>query len=425
MPLYDMPSSQARRRIAQLTDAASFVETGGYLGQREAEGLVAGYAVISGRPVFVYAHDHENHKGALSAGQADKLTALMERAAQAGVPAVGIFHSDGALLHEGQLLVNTLGKLLHSAACLRSKAPHYLVLTGTAAGFGAVYSQLADFTVLVKAGISVGPSSETGLFENAEASAAIGLADFTAETEEEAFAYVRSLLALTSPAAAGTDSPNRTLPLDDNAESVDPLLLLPLLADGGQFMQTRAGWGNLITGFMQLDGALLGAVATPERAAAADLRKASRMLRFCARYKIPVLTLADIEGFAINEKEEQTGMAAAAAELAEAYAAAPALLTVITGSAAGTAGALFGGKGIGAAYVYGWPCAAIGPLPAKTGIALSGNLDSTEKNQEKNFLKNEMDVLAAAQAGIIDQPIEPSLTRCYLAAALNTLMRKA
>ena len=141
----------ALRSIYSLVEPQSFVELEAYCGaDASGEGLCAGYAVIEGRSVFIYAHEHDVLKGALGINQARKLERLIEKAVSTGTPVIGVINSNGALLNEGLCAAEGYGLIIKSAAKASGRIPHIVIIDGPAAGTGALYAQCADFVIIKK-----------------------------------------------------------------------------------------------------------------------------------------------------------------------------------------------------------------------------------------------------------------------------------
>ena len=88
----------ARERIGLLLDAASFVE----LDVLNSEaGVVTGYGLINGSPVYVYAQDFTVKGGSVGADHARKVLKVMNLAEKTGAPIVAILDTAGARLDEG------------------------------------------------------------------------------------------------------------------------------------------------------------------------------------------------------------------------------------------------------------------------------------------------------------------------------------
>ena len=121
----------ALRSIYSLVEPQSFVELEAYCGaDASGEGLCAGYAVIEGRSVFIYAHEHDVLKGALGINQARKLERLIEKAVSTGTPVIGVINSNGALLNEGLCAAEGYGLIIKSSAKASGRIPHIVIIDG-------------------------------------------------------------------------------------------------------------------------------------------------------------------------------------------------------------------------------------------------------------------------------------------------------
>ena len=65
------------------------------------DGVVTGFGMISGRPVFVFSQDFTVFGGSLSEAHAEKICKVMDHAMKAGVPVIGLNDSGGARIQEG------------------------------------------------------------------------------------------------------------------------------------------------------------------------------------------------------------------------------------------------------------------------------------------------------------------------------------
>src|SRR5690606_16437267 len=138
------------------------------------------------------------------------------------------------------------------------------------------------------------------------------------------------------------------------------------LADEGDFLELQQEHaGNILTGFVRLDGETVGVVANQPLVLAGCLdinssRKAARFIRFCDCFNIPILTLVDVPGFLPGVAQEYGGIIKHGAKLLFAYAEATVpKVTVITRKAYGGAYDVMASKHIRADVNYAWPTAEI------------------------------------------------------------------
>jgi propionyl-CoA carboxylase beta chain len=104
------------------------------------------------------------------------------------------------------------------------------------------------------------------------------------------------------------DDPDRveesldTLIPDNPNQPYDMKELILKVADEGDFYEIQEEFaGNIITGFIRLEGQTVGVVANQPMVLAGVLdidsaRKAARFVRFCDCFEIPILTFVDVPG---------------------------------------------------------------------------------------------------------------------------------
>ncbi|MFC1977665.1 carboxyl transferase domain-containing protein, partial [Chloroflexota bacterium] len=108
---HSLGKTTARERLALLYDSETFQEedlfirpirTGFDIDKRELPGdsVVTGVGKVNGRPVYSYVHDFTVLGAAQSRGQGHKVTRVMEKAAEAMVPYVGMIDSGGVKIHD-------------------------------------------------------------------------------------------------------------------------------------------------------------------------------------------------------------------------------------------------------------------------------------------------------------------------------------
>jgi len=154
----------ARERIAYLLDEGSFQEFGLLMETRctdfgvkdkhiKGDGIVTGFGKVNGRPVAVFSEDFTQLGGSLGRTHADKIARLMDMAADAKVPVIGILDSGGARIQEGVDSLDGYGEIFWRNTQYSGVVPQISVILGPCAG-GAVYSPaLTDFVFMAK-GIS-------------------------------------------------------------------------------------------------------------------------------------------------------------------------------------------------------------------------------------------------------------------------------
>ena len=120
----------ARERIELLLDEDSFHEIEPFRRHRatgfglennkpHTDGVITGWGTVSGRTVFVYAHDFRIFGGALGEAHAEKIHKVMDMALAAGAPIVSLNDGAGARIQEGVTALAGYGGIFRrSVACL-------------------------------------------------------------------------------------------------------------------------------------------------------------------------------------------------------------------------------------------------------------------------------------------------------------------
>ena len=158
---YDKGMLPPRERIDKLLDAGSFFELdmlathhyqdfGMDKKKIPAEGVITGFGEINGRKVCVYAQDFSALGGTYGEMHGKKICSLMDTAAEAGVPVIGICHSGGLRLHETLGPMEMFGQLFKRNSIYSGVIPQISIILGVVAGGQAYSPGLTDFIFMTK-----------------------------------------------------------------------------------------------------------------------------------------------------------------------------------------------------------------------------------------------------------------------------------
>lgn len=473
---HDSGKLTARERIEKLVDPGSFVEIDAFVTHRcvdfgmdkvsgPGDGVVTGYATIDGRPVYLYSQDFTVIGGSLGEMHAKKIVKVMDMAMKMGCPIIGINDSGGARIHEGIDGLSGYGDIFFRNTLASGVIPQISVILGPCAG-GAVYSPaLTDFVFMVD-NISkmflTGPQvvqAATGEVVTAEELGGAvahneksGVAHFLSSNEDECFETIKKLLSFLpqnnledSPVLECTDDLNRLNPellslLPDNSnKAYDMKKVITAIVDNGDFLEVQPLFAqNIVVGLGRLNGKSVGIVANQPmvKAGALDLDgsdKASRFIRFCDSFNIPVITLTDVPAFLPGVDQEHSGIIRHGAKLLYAYSEATVpKINVILRKAYGGAYIAMSSKHLGTDLVYAWPTAEIAVMGAEgaANIIFRKDIENADdpiaKRQEKiqEYKDRFSNPYIAASRGYIDDVIEPEATRIRLISALEMLQSK-
>jgi propionyl-CoA carboxylase beta chain len=462
----------ARERIEVLLDPGSFEEYDMFVTHRATDfgmdahvipgdGVVTGWGTINGRQAYVFSQDFTVFGGSLSETHAQKICKIMDLAVQNGAPIIGLNDSGGARIQEGVASLGGYAEVFWRNVQASGAVPQISVIMGPCAG-GAVYSPaMTDFIYMVRDTsymFVTGPdvvktvTNETVSHEELGGASThtkiSSVADAAFDNDIETLLEVRRLfdfLPLSAREKAPIVATNDQI--DRREDSLDTLIpasantpydmreVIEKIADEGDFLELqREHAGNILVGFIRLNGQSVGVVANQPMVLAGCLdinasKKAARFIRFCDSFDIPILTLVDVPGFLPGVAQEYGGIIKHGAKLLFAYAEATVpKVTVITRKAYGGAYDVMASKHIRADVNYAWPSAEIAVMGAKgaTEILYRSELGAHDKiaARTKEYEDRFANPFVAAERGFIDDVIMPHNTRRRVARALETLKGK-
>ena len=421
----------ARERLAALFDDGVYTETGSNLRAGEnLAGVVTAYGYIGGTPAYAFSQDSTVMKGAVSLAHSAKICKMFELAARNGVPVVGIYDSCGAFVEDGADALNAYSDILLSMGSLSGVVPMVSVISGVCAGTMAMIASSADFSVITEGAELYLDAS--GNNASAESAAKSGAVSAYAKSDAEAMDTVRRYLSLMPQ---NNLSPLPEFEFDapvsaafDNAENA-----AESIADAGSILEVYGGYGTAsYTALCTVSGVTAGIAATnktKDKLTSVDCSKIARFVRLCDAYSIPVITVADTEGFDLHGAD----MVRAGAALAGAYAEAScAKIALVSGKACGMAYIAFAGRNVAADAVYALPEAVIAPMdPVSAAEFLyhdklkgADDLAAARAQIAKEYAENEGSAFAAAAKGAADEVVTAENVRAAVASVLDVTAGK-
>ena len=466
----------ARERIDLLLDVGTFVEIDPltthhyheYDMQKKkffTDGVVGGYGNVSGRQIFVYAYDFTVLGGTLSQMGAKKITKLMDHALNTGCPIIGIMDSGGARIQEGIMSLDGFADIFYHNQLASGVIPQITASVGPSAG-GSVYSPaMTDFVIMVDKIASMfvtGPDVvKTVLGEEISSDelggamthgAKSGVAHFVAENEYQCMDYIKKLISFLPqnnseqpPKLTTDDDPNR---LDHNLINIIPenalqpydmKEIIHSIVDNHEFFEVHELFAsNIIVGYCRLNGNVVGIIANQPMhlAGALDIdssNKASRFIRFCDAFNIPIITLVDTPGYMPGSNQEHNGIIRHGSKLLYAYCEATVpRITLVIGKAYGGAYIAMGSKNLRTDVNYAWPTARCAVLGGEAAVKIMNRKDLAASDDPESLKKELMDEYTqkfenpyvAASHGTVDNVIDPAETRPMLIKALEMLANK-
>ena len=460
-------TSKASQRIMSLLDENSFVEIGALVKARAtdfnlkqtetpSDGVVTGYGVIDGNLVYVYSQDASVLNGSVGEMHAKKITNLYDLAMKTGAPVIGLIDSAGLRLQEATDALNAFGEIYLKQTMASGVIPQITAIFGSCGGGLAMIPTLTDFTFMEEKNAKLFVNSPNALDENeiskCDTSAAsfqsseAGIVDVVAD-EATIFAQIRELVAMLpsnneddDSLIECTDDINRVCAELENCVG-DTSIALSQLSDNGVFFETKAEYAKeMVTGFIKLNGATVGAVANRTEVyvdgavaekfdavlTANGCEKAADFINFCDAFQIPVLSLTNVKGFKATKCSEKR-IAKAVARLTYAFANATVpKVNVVIGKALGSAYVAMNSKAIGCDITMAWPNAEIGAMEASLAAKILCDGQGAEKIAEckEEYAALQNNVNSAAARGYVDQIVAPQDTRKYVIGAFEMLFTK-
>jgi acetyl-CoA carboxylase carboxyltransferase component len=225
----------------------------------------------------------------------------------------------------------------------------------------------------------------------------------------------------------------------DVKEGYDVRSVLTRLLDANDFFELQPGFAaNVVVGFGRIQGKTVGLVANQPCVLAGVLDinasdKVAAFVRYCNAFNVPLITVVDTPGFLPGVEQEYGGIIRHGAKMLFAYSAATVpKLTVVLRKAYGGAYIGMCCKDLGADRVVAWPTAEIAVMGAESAVEIVFRREIDEA-PDKRARRNELidsyrrtfsNPYVAAGRRLVDDVIEPSETREYLARALESLSSK-
>ncbi|THB76050.1 MAG: methylmalonyl-CoA carboxyltransferase [Desulfobacteraceae bacterium] len=466
----------ARERLNLLFDTGTFREIDMFVTHRctnfgmekvdiPADGVVTGHGKVNGRVVFAYSQDFTSRAGSLGEMQAKKICKVMDMAMKAGAPMIGINDSGGARIQEGVDALSGYGEIFFRNSAASGVIPQISAIMGPTAG-GAVYSPaMTDFIFMVKESsymFITGPNvikavtGEEISFEDLGGAMThnekSGVAQFAAESDEDAIEQIKTLLSYLPsnnmedpPMVPSQDDPNRqdpgldTLIPDNPNQSYDIKEVITAIVDDGQYFEPHQYYAkNIVICFARMNGHAIGIIANQPSVMAGCLDidasdKATRFIRFCDAFNIPMLTIADVPGYLPGSHQEWGGIIRHGAKLLWCYSEAtvPKLLLITRKDYGGSYLAMCS-KHLGADMAFAWPSAEIAVMGAEGAANIiharevKNADDPAAKRKEKieEYETQFSNPYCAAARGYVDAVIVPSETRPRLIDALEAMITK-
>ncbi len=418
----------------------------------DGSGMLAAVGMIEGAPAVSFCSDATVMGGAMGAVGCKVVVRAYERALADQVPIIGLWHSGGARLAEGVLSLHAVGEIFHIMTQASGKVPQISVVLGPAAGGAAYGPALTDVVILGPEGriFVTGPDvvrSVTGedvdmlrLGGPEPHGRRSGVVHILTESEQEAIDRARSVAhllgaqgSLDVDAVADVDLADMLPESKKRAYDVHPLVEAVL--DEGTSQELHARWApNIVTALGRFGGRTVGVIANnPLRLGGCldslSAEKASRFVRMCDAFGVPLIVLVDVPGYLPGVGQEWDGVVRRGAKLLHAFGEAVVpRVTLVTRKTYGGAYIAMNARSLGATKVFAWPGAEIAVMGAVAAIRVLHRRKLLEvapeiRPQVEAELAAEHERIAggvdkAIEIGVVDEVVEPAATRSAIARAI-------
>ena len=333
----------ARARLDHLLDDGSFQESGLFASaeRREmrdrtpADGKIAGYGRIDGRPVGVVSNDFTVMGASSSRINSKKMGHVKAAAEKRGFPMIFLGESTGARMPDIMGAKGIGGGDGGSRYLRTRRAPWVSAVLGPCYGSSSWYAAMSDFVVMRKGAVMAVASPRLTSLATSEQiddqelggwrlhSQTTGMVDLVVDSDEQALDAVKRFLSYL-PTHSGEAPPVAEVPdgSDDaiaelpsivpveRAKVYDVRKVIAAIADRDSVFEIKARYGRAVaTSFARIGGRSVGFIANNPlvKGGAIDVDacdKATSFLVLCDSFNVPIVLLVDQPGFLVGVQGE-------------------------------------------------------------------------------------------------------------------------
>lgn len=457
-----------RDRIERLLDGGSFHETGALAGKGKYDengelidftpaNFILGKGRINGRKVIVGGDDFTVRGGAADGAIHGKQVYAERLAHDLQRPMIRLVDGTG-----GGGSVKTLDSSGHTyipvnpawdlVVANMERVPVVAACMGSVAGLGAARVAASHFSIMIEETsqlfVAGPPVVKYGMGQDLtkeelggiQVHRTSGAVDNIAQSEEDAFAQIRTFLSYLPssvwqlpPVVATEDEPTRR---DERLLSMIPRNrrmpykirnLLPMIFDEGSvFEMGRYFGGGTVTCFARLDGHPVGVLAPDPNISGGGLtaessEKLEHFVDLCQTFHLPIVNMADQPGLLIGPHSEKKGtIRKGVRAISAVYQAKVPMIEIIMRRVFGVGGAgMTNGHGLNQRYA--WPSGDWGSLPVEGGVHVAYRRELEASDNPESLLKELLDRMESirspfrtAEAFGVEEIIDPRDTRPLL-----------
>ena len=438
-------SKDVRSRIEAIVDEESFVELSAFsfsknefYGEEAAgEGVVTGFATISGYPFYIVAQNFKAFEGGVSKANCDKIAKCLDAAEKNSTPVVYVLNTHGVQVGEGVTVLEGLGKLLLRSTQLKGVVPQYVVVDGEVYGSAAMLAAIADFTFFVekksvlavnspfvlsaKAGKNLSKEEVGGI----KALNKTGMPAFeVAELDQVRNTIIAISELIDMPCVdAELNEPIPALNVSSDAATLMTIFESPVEVCASYEPEVKTVLGRI--GGIAVAAVVFDGGETGVELNAAKLAKIKNFAEFACCYGLPFVTFTDVKGICPCTCTNNSRVMKEAAEYLDMLDTIDtAKIAVVYKKAIGLGYSLFAAKSVGFDYTCAFANASIALFDSAQGAVIElGGEKADKKALEAKYAEENSDPINAAKDGYIDAVIEPQFVKQYLIASLQMLAK--
>jgi acetyl-CoA carboxylase carboxyltransferase component len=473
-------------RIKALTDREPMILWRNWGPELDGASIVTGILDIDGRDVAVYGHDFTVRAGSMDATNGAKLARLIYMAGEKGIPLIGMNDSAGAFVPAGVGGLDGYSEAFRALRKISGVVPSISLMFGYNAGGGAYLPRQGSFMIqcddtfigLTGPGVVKSVLGEDVTAEELGGPGVHGQSGVCDLVTQDELGSLRTALRLlnylpdnnhsiapfhetSDPADRHTEEEHRLFQRTFNSPAgmnapMDITLYLQQICDHGEFFELQPQRAkNMVTAFGRLGGWVVGFVANNSAVSSGQIDidaalKATRFIRFCNLYNIPLIFIEDTTGFLPGTEQERRGIIMAGRKLLDSIIdVRTPRMTMIIRNAFGGAYAAYNSHFVGSDLVFAMPMARVAvmgaagkdfvykdemrAIAAAHKKAIGDGASEADANAERDlqladlttkYEEKLMNPKEALSLGSVSRLVMPGESRRILARNLDFLMRK-
>lgn len=430
-----------RADIRSLIDEDSFVELSAFSFSKNdffkediaGEGVVTGFATISGYPFYIIAQNFSENYGGMSKANCDKIVKCLDAAEKNMTPVIYLLNTNGVQVGEGVTVLEGMGKLLLRATQLKGVVPQYVVVNGDVFGSVSMLAAIADFTFFLKGKSVLAINSPFVL--SAKASKNLkkeevgganaldrsGLVTFEKETLQEVKQTISEINELLSVSMIDAELNDSYANLNESVSAAAIMAIFenPIEVNGAYESDVKTVLGRI--GGISVAALLFDGGEKPVFLKQEKLAKIKSFVEFASCYGLPFISFADVQGICPCMNVNNSRIMKETAEyLNYLDTIDTGKISVVYKNAIGLGYSLFASKSVGFDYA----CAFANARISLFDSVQSAKIEFADKEGvAEKYADENSDPVNAAKDGYIDAVIEPQFVKQYLIAALQMLLK--